>query len=1483
MMSAGARALRIVGGALLALVLLVLLGFGLLQTSWGKAWLAGRLANALTSPGERVTISGLTGLVPIDMHIARIAFADAAGPRLVVSDAAIAIAPADLLSGKLTVRRLTAQSVDLARPSATTINFNLATLLHPPLAVRLEHVQIDRLMLGAAFLGEPVAATMTASLALGGGQASADLDLHRTDGKTAAIALHLALGGTPLSLSLAGKIEEPSGRLVADLLHRSEPLPLELQLAGNGALADWHGALTASAGSAARLSADFRITGNGGYHIAITGAADMARLLPPQLQPLAGGAQRFAAHAIVTDAEVSIENVTASIAAGNLSAKGHLARESGELLAEASLSLPDLARLSTVLGGTSRGALALSLALGGTLQNPVARLSATGDGVGFGDMAVAHAAATVDLHAPRDPFDAATPIDIAASGDAAGLSLGQRALPAALRQRIDWRIAGRIDRAREHVDLHELSVTDAGNDLHIAAGGGFAGFSGQAHLALPDLAQLTGDAAAGGLALDTDFRAQADGSATAVLSGSLRAPKTGTDALDRLLGDRAVISGTLRRAPDGALSVSDLRLEGAEARLEASGERSPGGMLAADLRLNLPRLAALAPDLGGSAALTAHLAGPPEKLSADVTLTAAALALRTTRLDHVQARLAVADLAHPSGRLSADFAGEGLSGTALLEGALEENETLHLTRIEIEAARTRLAGNLTLHLADDRMQGALAGTAPDLVPWSRLAGMPLAGSAQFKATLSADKGQNVDIVLDGKQIGLGGPSPVLAQRFHAATRLNDLLGTPSGRAELQLDAVRAGKVTLDALALKATSDRPGHFALEGNTHGAVRENFAVTLAAALTLERQNLSVVVSRLAGKLGDAPLALRRPLRLRRSTGEMALADLDLDVGNGHIGGSAKLAGNALALHLLGVNLPLRDLAAMGGVEQVTGSLGFELHLGGTRSAPEGELIADGEQLRFAAASRPDLPPLGLVAQASWHAGELRLKGRVAGPQNAALGFTGSVPLELDAQRLSLHLPPQRAVAFHLEGDGELGNLADTLPIGEDRLAGRFTIDVSVSGTVAVPEANGRLSLRNGRYESLATGTVLTGVNFDLVGNRDRLVLQNFAASDGAKGKLDLSGAVDLAAAGGPAFELAGRLASFRLLQLDQATAAVSGDMQLAGNIVAPRLGARLRIEHAELRVPERLPQNARPIAVTMIDSATDQVLTTSQQNAGSSPWLALQLDLVVDLPGQVFVRGRGLDSEWRGQLTVTGTTAAPVIAGKLEVVRGTYDFLGRTATLSSGRITFLGGKQINPEIAIEARATSNDIVAIVRITGTATQPRIQISSQPELPQDEILARLLFGTSISRISAAQGLELAQAAAALAGGGDPGILDRIRSGLGLDRLSLGSAANNSFSNIGVPSLSTPQGVPSAFPTAGIGASASPLGATTGPAGASAAAVTAGKYVANGVYVGVSQGIGAGSSSVDVQIDVTRHISIDTTAGGQTAGTGVGVNWKLDY
>jgi translocation and assembly module TamB len=225
---------------------------------------------------------------------------------------------------------------------------------------------------------------------------------------------------------------------------------------------------------------------------------------------------------------------------------------------------------------------------------------------------------------------------------------------------------------------------------------------------------------------------------------------------------------------------------------------------------------------------------------------------------------------------------------------------------------------------------------------------------------------------------------------------------------------------------------------------------------------------------------------------------------------------------------------------------------------------------------------------------------------------------------------------------------------------------------------------------------------------------------------------------------------------------------------------------------------------------------------------------------MPGQVFVRGRGLESEWQGRLQVRGTTAAPELVGRLELVRGSFDVLGRRFALARGVITFDGGAAIDPRLDIVAEAQAAGVTAQAIVGGTASAPSFRLSSTPELPQDEVLARVLFNRDMGQLSAAQGIQLAQAAASLASGG-PGLLDRVRGRLGLDRLDLGTAD----------------------------------GGSTDPT------VSAGRYLSEGVYVGVDQSV-SGQSKATVEVEITPNITVETDVGSK-GGAGIGLNWKRDY
>ncbi len=159
---------------------------------------------------------------------------------------------------------------------------------------------------------------------------------------------------------------------------------------------------------------------------------------------------------------------------------------------------------------------------------------------------------------------------------------------------------------------------------------------------------------------------------------------------------------------------------------------------------------------------------------------------------------------------------------------------------------------------------------------------------------------------------------------------------------------------------------------------------------------------------------------------------------------------------------------------------------------------------------------------------------------------------------------------------------------------------------------------------------------------------------------------------------------------------------------------------------------------------------------------------------------------------------------------------------------------------------------MVATLTISGSAKDPKITLSSVPDMPQDEILAQLLFNTSTSKLSPFQLAEIAAALASMSGatsGFDP--LESLRSKFGLDRLSVGS---NSAGN---PTLE------------------------------------AGSYVARGVYLGAKQSATGGGTQATVQVDLTKGLKLETTAGsGNTSATGstsnadaasVGLTYQFEY
>jgi len=219
---------------------------------------------------------------------------------------------------------------------------------------------------------------------------------------------------------------------------------------------------------------------------------------------------------------------------------------------------------------------------------------------------------------------------------------------------------------------------------------------------------------------------------------------------------------------------------------------------------------------------------------------------------------------------------------------------------------------------------------------------------------------------------------------------------------------------------------------------------------------------------------------------------------------------------------------------------------------------------------------------------------------------------------------------------------------------------------------------------------------------------------------------------------------------------------------------------------------------------------------------PWM---LDIKANVPGRMMVTGLGLDSEWRGDLSVTGSILSPAILGTAEVVRGGYEFAGRRFELDRGVIRFRGESPPDPILDIVAQGDTQGLSATIRVGGTGQKPEITFASVPALPQEELLSRLLFGTSITNLSAPEALQLAAAVASMRGGAGLNPINALRQAVGLDRLRI-----------------------------------LPADATTGQR----TAVAAGKYISRRAFVEIITD-GAGYSATRAEFQVTHWLSILST------------------
>lgn len=637
------------------------------------------------------------------------------------------------------------------------------------------------------------------------------------------------------------------------------------------------------------------------------------------------------------------------------------------------------------------------------------------------------------------------------------------------------------------------------------------------------------------------------------------------------------------------------------------------------------------------------------------------------------------------------------------------------------------------------------------------------GGLDGQLVMSVPQGvQKIDANFTLRNARFRGDPPIAVSRGQVqATVLLDPKGTDID-ATFELTGVMRGNMAISRLAGNAHLVN-GEGTVRASVAGSRGSSFSFNTGIAI---RANSYAIAGN--GTLGGRAIRLTRPAIVTRSGDAWTLAPTELTFAGGtaRVSGTMSGRGTTVEAGLDNLSLELVQMvmpdAGIGG--RISGRLSYA-DMAGANPTGNAEIRVTGlTRAGLVDVSQPVDIALNARLQDNTLGSRVVIErnGRTIGRAQARLSpLGGSGPLLDRAMRAPLFA--------QLRYSGDAAPLWKMSGIEALALSGPVSIAADVNGTLNDPQIRGVVRAQGARFESAQTGTVLTGVQ--AVGRFDGSILRISELSGATQGggTVTGSGEINLSPASGFAMRLGLQAEHALIMQRDDLTARVTGPVTIARGPNGNLISGRLTLDSGSFKLGQATAAEALPVInVVEINLPADR---QARVRTVEAPW---RLDLAIQGRNQFRVTGMGLDSMWSTNVTVRGEVTNFAIVGTAELARGDFTFAGRRFELESGTIRFDGSTPMNPRLDIVAVDDISGIDATIHVRGTGLRPEISFTSSPPLPEDELLSRILFGSSITDISVTEAAQLGLAVAALrdgSGGLDP--INAIRQATGLDRLRI--------------------------------------------------------------------------------------------------------------
>ena len=1122
------------------------------------------------------------------------------------------------------------------------------------------------------------------------------------------------------------------------------------------------------------------------------------------------------------------------------SLQGTMKPETPSLDLQLAVAAENLMPLSVLLPTSLKGGVAGSLTVKATEDHLTAEATTNLHGFQLDQLQLTEG--HIEIGTQWDHWFSAAPKNILAQINASTVGLQYPALKP-MNMTLETCITGA---ALEELKINSLSLSDG--NITVAGDGqiAIASMTGNVNLetSIADLSLLPVEMAGlpkGALQLQTQLQGGVNPLVLNMdVAGTVKDIDNIPSPLVALLGE--IISFDAKTV----LSDHDVKIR--EAQVQGAGLNISGKTaydwktknLKSEIETSLPRLVAIGSAINkpvtGAVEITASTEGTLPKLTINAQVKGHGLTYN--KMPPVETLLDIAATDVPE-QMKAVITGradsEGASISLNTQVALED-ENVVIDPFAVTSGANNISGQASWPLKDGFPQMQLEATLDNLNALAALAGLDISGAAKASVKIQQD---NTKITAEAHALHYG---DVSIEKVILGGNATKLFSMPVGMFSFDVHNLESGFAVVNHFAVHGDgtkNDMALTSSLAGNLMGgadAPQPLLCETSTYILFTERR---VTVERVEGTLGAFPFSLENAAEAALSKKGFYLEPLLFHIGKGIIHAEARNEADEIQGIFRSENIPLA-LSSLFVTPSATGTLDGTITVGGTRNLPTIETTIKVSEARLDLETAEAIAPLEATLNARLDAESLNASVTAEMKDTLTVNAQGNLPLLVQLKPVKYELPPTAPLSGSVEYTIFSAPLLLALGVVEHQLEATLTGKFTASGSMENLQASGDAYIQDGRYTNALAGTRLDNLNLHIAADGASLRLEQCTANAGKDGSINANGELQLQASQQFPFSIKTEFNNAEFAQLSYLNGRVNGALDIQGDLSGAAVGGNLVIGPVYASMPDQLPVS-EPTVLNVVEVKDGEIVEKETAVSGK-PLPKVKLDIQCDIPSRVYVRAPILDSEWGGKLHIGGLLTDPKIEGRIAVLRGYLDFLGRRFQLRDSAFSFPGGAPTDLWLDMRAVAETTTLSSQLRLSGKLSEVKLELTSEPPLPQDEVLAQVLFGRDLSRISPVQAIQLARVAA---------------------MFNKGLAGIQFFSGtVGLPGIDR-------------------IDIRTGER-ADETVVGLGKYLTDSVYVEVEQGTTTDSGKVSVEVEVTPNISVKGDVDAKER-SGVGLFWNRDY